>query len=232
MTTNAEFGKEISSTVVSGGRGINPEVRFFYKRKRVPTVELRGRLAEVVRGFSQINADLQDALAWVTSAETLLRSDPGMNLSGVLSLDTEISVTARGLFIGALAFYGKAFTECLGRRARMEEDFLEPQFHTAHNYFVTYRNAYAAHSGEEKIERDSLYLLLHPKPHKHQALVLRVEGGRPNLDIAAPDGTLFDDLIMHAPWQNATSGQQKTPILGNKVGVCVLSLPLAVLAVL
>jgi hypothetical protein len=198
MDTDAGFPRDVKSTVISGGRYADSKINFSYKERTVPTVELRGALAEMVRGFSQIKADLNDARTWLTTAEELLRSDPGMNTSGELTLDTAISPTARGLFIGALAFYGKSFTNCPGRRARMEEKFLDSRFHVAHQSFMTYRNAYAAHSGQEKIERSSLYMLLHPEREKYHSLVLRVEGGRPNLDIAAPDGTLFEDLIEHA----------------------------------
>lgn len=198
----ADFARNVTSRMLRGGRGGRGaaiDVRYEYNGRSVPAVELRGPRTEVITGFSQIKADLMDALAWIRTATSVCERE-AHDLDGQLGFDTGETQTARGLFIGAVTFYGKAFTSCPGRRARLEPESLDQRFHDAHEWCMTYRHAYAAHSGEEKIERSTLYLLFHPN-RKHAAALLpiiRVEGARPNLALVAPDGTALEDLLEHA----------------------------------
>lgn len=196
MDTEEEFARAIDSRVIQTGPA-KYSVTFTHRRRPVPTIELRGDFAELLFGFSQITSDLNDALAWVTESEQTLKDESPNSEISALMLDVGGARRARGLFIAALVSYGKCFAESRGRRSRVQKNQLDKKFHAAHEYFMTMRNAYAAHSGIEKFEKSRLYLLIHPKYKKNSIAHLRVEGNKPNLHVAAPDGTLFEDLIKH-----------------------------------
>lgn len=189
------FGHGIESRVIEYEPG-KLRVSYSFMGIAVPAIELTGRLPELVAGFSQIKADLEDALLWLKLAEKLLKGSDG-NAEMGLQIDTEASRQARGLFVGAVAFYGKCFAEAKGRRARLQKSDVDREFHQAHDRFMAYRNAFACHSGEEKFEHGRTFLLVKPRDMPPLSTVLRVDGARPNLDLAAQDGKLFEDLINH-----------------------------------
>ena len=136
--------------------------KYFWKRNEVPTVEIKGKLPDKLSGYTLIRKDLDNALGWVDLAEELMPpmdSEKNYAKSG----DRKVFNQVKGLFVAALTFYGKCFTEAEGRNAQISRNWLDAEHKELHDYYMKLRHNFAAHSGKEKFELAKSYVLLHPK---------------------------------------------------------------------
>ena len=196
------FADKFKTTVEYQHRG-KSRVTATYGGRAIPLAYLQGRIAERATGFALLRQDLVDARDWAVRAEeamTIARAEMGQrrNKNGP-TVQKQIhasSELARALFVAAITFYGKAFNTAAGRRlAGLKDKDLEPRFRAAHTFYVTLRDAFAAHSGEERFEQGYAVALIHPNPKKVRSLVVHYEMLRPNLVFEADDGTTIVELI-------------------------------------
>lgn len=128
----------------------------------VESVKLRGRLADRASALSLILRDLQSAKDWYLGALAILDAkgvkSTGLGYRGIQDLD--VSSEVRALFVASVIFYGKAYSEAVGRRLKMERVWLDPSFFDNHDNIIDYRNNFAAHSGNLKYESAETSLLI------------------------------------------------------------------------
>ena len=173
-------------------------VSCLYKGKTVPVAKITGKMAKHVAGYSLIVRDLTDALAWIHESEKITRSISSVQTKWAVLSNDPVAVTARGLFVGALVFYGKCFSEARGRGTRMKESDIHQTFVAAHRYFIDHRDSYAAHSGDSFIETAATYAMIHPNPKKAKAVFTQTLITKPTLmNACEADGVRFDQLIEH-----------------------------------
>src|SRR5262245_9053798 len=105
-------------------------------------VEIGGKLAERYSGLALIEKDLQNALRWCKRAETGLIKAGGERASGprddsgliyVASGERELFDSVKAVFVAALTFYAKAFTQAEGRKVQMQRDWLDESFREQHD---------------------------------------------------------------------------------------------------
>lgn len=117
-----------------------------------PYVVVEGPLAKRVAGLSLIRQDIQAA------REIFSRIAP----------HPTDSVGNRALLFGALALYGKCFTQANGRGVKLEAKkiFDSPEIRESHDRIMQLRNEYAAHGGNAPEEQLKIILLLDPDRNK------------------------------------------------------------------
>ncbi|MDP2714030.1 hypothetical protein [Rheinheimera sp.] len=124
--------------------------------KLCPYVVLEGPLAKRVTGLSLIWNDIKAV------REIISRIVP----------NPEDSISNRGLFFGALALYGKCFTQANGRGVKLEAKQI---FHSAealasHEHLMRLRHELVAHGGNAQEEQLKIVLLLDPNIKKLRGL--------------------------------------------------------------
>lgn len=138
--------------------------RFFWKHKRAFHVELKGVPMERLGGFSLISKDLEKVSAWASMANEQMPSDVKLenteNKRYFILSERKKYDLVKGLFVAALIFYGKAFTSAKGRRVKLDKKSLDNEYQIIHEYFMTYRHNFAAHSGDAKLETTRTNLVL------------------------------------------------------------------------
>lgn len=193
-------------TIVEYRPGGKSRVTATYGGRHAPFAQLRGKLVERVIGFNLLRQDLADARQWAERAKDEMdkthtdlgqkRNKNGPTIQREFHAGSEL---ARALFVAGLTFYGKAFNKAAGRRlAGLKEKDLDDQFRTAHIFFISLRDAFAAHSGEEQYEYGHVVIAVHPNPNKVRSVVAQYEMLRPNLVFEASDGVTFIELLDHA----------------------------------
>jgi hypothetical protein len=172
---------------------------YYYKRKLVPQVRLNGTLSEQVAGYALIEKDLQNALRWYKKLTELVepfRSKRGEKYT--VGTNRDVFDVAKGLFVAALTFYGKCFTQCEGRRAQLNRSMLASELRGTHDNYMLYRNSFAAHSGREKLEHAAASLLLHPKKKKQLVPRLVVNRYQPDFILSTDGEPGLSELIVNA----------------------------------
>ena len=106
-------------------------------------------MARQMSGYVLIEKDLRSAAIWLAEINKIRGDDVLLDHKGSRhSKDRERYNLVKGLFVAALTFYGKAFSQCEGRRVKLERRQLETEFHEAHDEAISFRNYFAAHSGK------------------------------------------------------------------------------------
>ncbi len=95
----------------------------------------------------------------VLSKDQIDKGQPGWALTE--KSDSEHNLTL-GLFIAAVTFYGKCFTECKGRKVKLERANIATELRDLHDQMMSFRNNLAAHSGADKFEDVNIVLVLNP----------------------------------------------------------------------
>ena len=193
---------KVSATYRPGGRST---ISATYGGRAAPYAILKGKVVDRAIGFRLLRQDLRDAKLWISRANEFMavaQTELGQrrNKSGptIQKKAHEKSELARAFFVAALAFYGKAFRKSDGRLARLSESNLHIDFQLAHIFFLSQRDAFAAHSGIERYEVGHAVAVMHPNPRKVKSLVVSYSMHRPNLVFEASDGRTFLELLEHA----------------------------------
>lgn len=139
------------------------EHRYYWEGDLAPNVEISGPLVDRIGGLALIKKDLDSALKWVMRAEQLagphLAKSPGNYFKDE---DRETFDQVKAFFVAALVFYAKCFTEAEGRKVQGHRDWIGKDHQDAHDYFMTLRHSFAAHSGKEQVEYSKTYVLIQP----------------------------------------------------------------------
>lgn len=181
-----------------------PSVFYLLNGTLVSKIDICGAFAERLSGLSLIQKDLTNAKQWALQARQLtlasvskteLSNDAEMKYT--LNADRETYDHVKGLFVAALVFYGKAFTEAAGRKAQVERDWLSAEFRDIHDYYMSLRHNFAAHSGDLKFEYARSSILLMPEGKNATSLRLVTNRIQPDAAISMADEEKFEDLIDH-----------------------------------
>jgi hypothetical protein len=156
-------------------------VNYYYKRKKCPSIEIKGPIAKRMAGFCLILTDLEQSQIWLEQCyEFRSRYSPSRqkiegksNYFGVTGPESNIS---RSLFFSSVIFYAKCFTKAKGRGIKLEKSQLDPNFHDKHDQIMEVRHCLAAHSGVHKIhDKGVINLILPPKKGTDLSWRLRPE---------------------------------------------------------
>ncbi|HED2371692.1 TPA: hypothetical protein R4216_000436 [Citrobacter freundii] len=96
-----------------------------YNDMLIKSVILEGGVAARASSLSLILRDLESAYGWYKRALEIVQSDSIKNDSDddYIEIDNlSISSEARAFFVASITFYGKAFTEAVGRKLKMEKN--------------------------------------------------------------------------------------------------------------
>jgi hypothetical protein len=150
-------------------RDLNPttgaaEISYYWDQKVARKVQIRGKLADQLSGYTLIRKDLDNALNWIQLAEKLVMAHhkPVDGTYFFHATNREAFDLIKAYFVAALSFYGKCFTEAAGRHAQVSRDWLDANYRELHDYYMKYRHNFAAHSGDEQLELAKTYVLVHP----------------------------------------------------------------------
>lgn len=167
------------------GRAYN---KYFYKRNPAYRVEVDTPKAKVLAGYGLIEKDLRSAIIWLESIKDILKSDKNFtDPKGHIksTYDREKFNLVKGLFVAALTFYGKCFSQCEGRKVKLEKSNLDEKYHKEHDNAMSFRHNFAAHSGAKKLEFSTVVVVL-DKKKKSLPYFTR--------ELAQPDTFCSDDL--------------------------------------
>lgn len=112
-----------------------------------------------------IERDLRMVQEWlekidVLSKDQINQGKEGWRLTEKPDPDHNLAL---GLFVAALTFYGKCFSECEGRRVRLNRNLVPFEFRETHDLVMKLRHNFAAHSGADRFENVHVALVLNPK---------------------------------------------------------------------
>ncbi len=136
--------------------------KYFYKGKRAPRIEMRGPVARHLAGYSLIEKDLRNVLIWLSSINDIFPLEERVKKNAI-SPDRDKFNLIKSLFVSSLVFYGKCFTQCDGRKIKLDRRFVEPSYRETHEKIMKARHNFAAHSGADKFEDVQVSLVLNPK---------------------------------------------------------------------
>lgn len=169
---------------------------YYFKRKKAPRIPIDTPLARKLAGYSLIEKDLRTVIGWLEKLEELLERRHIEIKPGYQLIDNhEDDLVAKSLYLSSLTFYGKCFSECKGRKVKLERSNISEEFHDAHDEVISMRNNYGAHSGKEKYEKVNVVLVLNPKKkYRHESPFLVRESFQPESIHSLPDE---NDSFLH-----------------------------------
>ena len=159
-------------------------------------VEIQGKLIDKLSGYALIKKDLDSALNWIKLAQKML-PEKNNNFANVKSSERDVFDQIKALFVAALTFYGKCYTEAAGRHAQVSRDWLDTEHKELHDFYMKYRHNFAAHSGDERLELAKTYVLVHPKKKEGLLPYLPTIRVQPDLVTSSDDEKNLRDLIGH-----------------------------------
>ncbi|MFM5184423.1 MULTISPECIES: hypothetical protein [Aeromonas] len=140
--------------------------KYFYKRKRAPRIELEDKISQQLAGYTLIEKDLRNVIAWLYEIDQLhLKERRNMPQ---ISLDRKTYNIVKGLYVAALTFYGKCFTTCEGRKIKLEKKLLKEKYWKRHDEIMHMRHNFAAHSGADSFEEVKIALVLYPNKRSNE----------------------------------------------------------------
>jgi len=137
--------------------------QYFYKHNRAPRIQLESKMARQLAAYALIEKDLRNVIVWLSEIDKLHPRERHTSKGFQISPNRETYNIIKGLFVAALTFYGKCFTSCEGRKVKLERNFLEEKYRSAHDDAIHMRHNFAAHSGADRFEEVKIALVLHPK---------------------------------------------------------------------
>ncbi|CAE6927430.1 conserved protein of unknown function [Ectopseudomonas oleovorans] len=175
--------------------------RYLYKNKPCSREVVTGRLAEQFAGYSLIDKDVRSCISWLREIERLY-SDSGQAREAAVSTDREKFDIVKGLYVAILTFYGKCFSECKGRKIKLERKMIAEEYRFLHDHYIQARNNFAAHSGAEKIETCEVVRVSSKKRGwgKGSKTCLFVEINQPDVSMVNKSSSQvydFMDLLKH-----------------------------------
>lgn len=172
---------------------------YTYKRRPCSRIHLKSRLADQLSGYTLIEKDLRNSLAWLAEIEARHDEGPIRNDGAYHNgKNRENYTTIKGLFVALLTFYGKCFSKCEGRPVKMERAQLDERFHKLHNECIEYRHNFAAHSGAKKLEHVEVALIFPKKQKRQVAFKIYRELLQPDLFWPKKGELSLRELIEHA----------------------------------
>lgn len=186
---------------------------YYYKGKLAPRIQLKSKLAEQLGGYSLIDKDLRNVLAWLQTIDDLFPENT-RPYETVISSDRKTFNTVKGLFVASITFYGKCFTQCEGRRVKLEKKIMDANFYDEHEELIKLRHNFAAHSGAEKCEDVKIALVLPPKISSNEQPEIYREISQPDLYMSEKDDEVtFRKLVEHVREKVV----EKMNLLANKI---------------
>lgn len=168
---------------------------YSYNGKPCKRIVLDSPMAKQLAGYVLIEKDLRSAGVWLSEIENIRGDDALLDNKGSWrSEDRERYNLVKGLFVAALTFYGKCFSQCEGRRVKLERRQISEEFHKAHDDAILLRNNFAAHSGAKLIERAEVALVLPPKNKRDQLPQIYREMTQPDLVFKKSERRVFLSL--------------------------------------
>lgn len=172
---------------------------YTYKQVRCKRVVHSSALALQLAGYTLIEKDLRSVRTWLSEITTR-HVDGRAHESDHHNLSTnrENYDIIKGLFVAALTFYGKCFSQCEGRRVKLNRSQIGDSFREMHDLCISYRNNFAAHSGAALLESVQVAIVF-PRKYKNNAIPrIYCELNQPDLVWADDtDDASFVDLVNH-----------------------------------
>lgn len=172
---------------------------YYFKGKPCNSIVIKSRNALKLSGYSLIEKDLRSCLSWLEEIEKRHDEPPQKNQIASHGKNRENYMLIKGLFVSLITFYGKCYTSCEGRRVKLERSNLQPEFHKIHDYLMTLRHNFAAHSGSQLIEQARVVIAysIHKRSQKLYAQTYR-ELEQPDLATPKEGDTTIRELLLHA----------------------------------
>lgn len=177
-----------------------PSARFLWNGLLLQAIEVTGKNISRLAGLTLIDKDLNNAKKWFEKAKALASTQDNLEASSdtyITSSNREVFDDVKAYFVAAVTFYGKAFTEANGRNAKMQTDWLDAEFRSAHLELMDFRHNFAAHSGDMKLEKVRTRVLLIPTAEGFQPR-LHHQRFQPDSTFHSSSGKSYIDLISHA----------------------------------
>jgi hypothetical protein len=156
----ARYWKEVS--IIDPDTGEHCQ-QYYFRRTRARRIPLTSHLARQMAGYALIERDLRMTLQWLNSIAQLSEAPKNRNRYAWTDKEDEAHALTLGLFVAALVFYGKCFSDCEGRRIRLSEEWIPQGFEDSHRLLIAMRNNFAAHSGAERFEAVNVVLVIPEK---------------------------------------------------------------------
>ena len=158
-------GWKIESVVIpSTGEHYN---RYFYRRTKAKRIELTSKLAQQLGGYALIERDLRMVLSWLLELKDLTHGVPLTDGGWWESTTSEkLHPIVQSLFFSSISFYGKCFSECKGRKIKLDTQWVPEEFKATHKLLLQMRNNFTAHSGTAQFESVNVALVLARKGPK------------------------------------------------------------------
>lgn len=156
-------GWKVKEIALPDGRRL--ERRYFYKTKPAPKIELKTKLAKQLSGYALIEKDLRSSITWLEKINELMPESAKEKDGALISGEREVFDIIKGLWVSALTFYGKCFTQTEGRKIKLERRILDQKYREKHDTFMHMRNNFAAHAGVDAYEQARIILALNPKKY-------------------------------------------------------------------
>ena len=194
MFISSDQDPEIRVERTLNGETGTVHLKYFYKRKQLPAFMLDSKLSEQLAGYSLIEKDLETIINWLETIDKLYPDGKEGKSNFIHGSDREVFNVVKSLFVSSLTFYAKCFTNCPGRRSRLNRKMIADDFREVHDEVMMYRNSFAAHSGHEKLEFAKSILVVNPS--KNHELIVTQERAQP--DYATMEGEVgFQNLVNH-----------------------------------
>ena len=95
-------------------------------------------------------------------------------------------------------FCGKCFTQCRGRRIKLDGKIIDEKYKEAHEDAINMRHNFAAHSGADKFEEVKVALVLPPNKKSNMAPILYKELIQPDVMFTHPENDIgFREVVIH-----------------------------------
>jgi hypothetical protein len=169
---------------------------YSFKRRPAKRVLLTSKRAQRLAGYALIEKDLRSVAIWlkeITERHGGSTRTPGIKFDH--SPDRATYNLIKGLFVAAVTFYGKCFTDCEGRRVRLDRAIVQEKYREEHDTVMRYRHNFAAHSGAENLEGVEIALVLPPK--RPSEFRIYRELWQPDFVSSDPGTAGFPDLVDH-----------------------------------
>jgi len=187
---------------------------YWYNGKACRRIVLDTPMARQLAGYVLIEKDLWSSGLWLAEIAKLRGADAAHDSKGSQrASDRGRYNLVKGLFVAALTFYGKAFSQCEGRRIKLERRQLSAGFHEAHDEAISFRNNFAAHSGAKLLEHSDVVLALPPRSKRTVEPRVYREMTQPDYAAAPKGEASFSEVVEHA----RSVALQKIAQLNDKV---------------
>lgn len=167
--------------------------KYFYKRKRAPSVHLKDKVSQQLAGYSLIEKDLRNVLIWLDEIDKKHTLDHSKGSQ--ISPDRETYNIIKALYVAALTFYGKCFTSCEGRKVKLDIKLIDDEYVETHKDIMHMRHNFAAHSGADSFEECKISLVLYPNKRINEKPFLQREIMQ--IDLSIDEENSFRSLTKH-----------------------------------